>query len=100
MDFFINYLFEILATILLGVVSSGYRAMLKEFSKQRIEREAIKGLLRSSIISLHSRYTEKGEIPIYAQENVQEMYNCYDALGGNGTINKLFNEIMKLPTQR
>ena len=99
-EFVAKHLFELLVTLCLGIISSGYRAMLKEFSKQRIEREAIKSLLRSSLISLHGRYTEKGEIPIYAQENVQEMYSCYSALGGNGTGTKLYKELMNLPTQR
>ena len=59
-----------------------------------------KSLLRSEIITIHGRYVERGEIPIYAQENVQAMYEAYHELGGNGTVTKLVREIMELPTKK
>ena len=49
---------------------------------------------------MHGRYVERGEIPIYAQENVQAMYQAYHELGGNGTVTKLVREIMELPTRK
>ena len=87
-------------TAAVTVLGAGYRVALKEIGKQRVEREAIKSLLRSEIITIHGRYVERGEIPIYAQENVQAMYQAYHELGGNGTVTKLVREIMELPTRK
>lgn len=99
-DFIARHLFELLMTAAVAILGVGYRAALKEIGKQRVEREAIKSLLRSEIITNHGRYMEKGEIPIYAQENVQAMYEAYHSLGGNGTVTKLVREIMSLPTKK
>ena len=98
--FIAKHLFEILMSAAVGLLAAGYRLALKEIGKQKIERDAIKSLLRSEIITMHGRYTGKGEIPIYAQENVQAMYDAYHALGGNGTVTKLVHEIMELPTRK
>ena len=40
----------------------------------------------------------KEYIPIYAMENIGEMYKAYHRLGGNGTITKLVEELKKLPS--
>ena len=99
-EFIAKHLFELLMTAAVTVLGAGYRVALKEIGKQRVEREAIKSLLRSEIITIHGRYVERGEIPIYAQENVQAMYEAYHELGGNGTVTKLVREIMELPTKK
>jgi Zn/Cd-binding protein ZinT len=39
-------------------------------------------------------------MPLYARENVLEMYNAYHALGGNGAITKLMEEMENLPTHQ
>lgn len=98
--FIAKHLFELLMTAAVALLGAGYRVALKEIGKQRVERDAIKSLLRSEIITMHGRYVERGEIPIYAQENVQAMYEAYHELGGNGTVTKLVREIMALPTRK
>lgn len=98
--FIAKHLFELLMTAAVALLGTGYRLALKEIGKQRVERDAIKSLLRSEIITMHGRYVDKGEIPIYAQENVQAMYEAYHELGGNGTVTKLVKEIMELPTRK
>ena len=99
-EFIAKHLFELLMTAAVALLGAGYRGALKEIGKQRVEREAIKSLLRSEIITIHGRYVERGEIPIYAQENVQAMYQAYHELGDNGTVTKLVREIMELPTRK
>jgi hypothetical protein len=72
----------------------------KEMQRQA-EQEAIRAglqaVLRDRIIERYSHYEEKGRMPVYAMENVTKMYEAYHGLGGNGTITKLYNELMKLP---
>ena len=98
--FITKHLFELLMTAAVALLGAGYRVTLREISEQRVEREAILSLLRSEIITLHGRYTGKEDIPIYAQENVQAMYEAYNKLGGNGTVTKLVGDLMSLPTRK
>ena len=61
-------------------------------------RLGVQALLRDRIYQAHSHYMERGFYPIYARENVEEMYKQYHALGGNGTVTNLVREMDGLPT--
>lgn len=83
----------IVLTSLLGYVVW----LLKE---QKRERDAnAKGtmlLLRVQLIEYHDKYMKAQEIPSYAYDNFVEMYEAYHALGGNGMVTKMYNEIKEL----
>lgn len=68
--------------------------------KQKRDRDAnSKGtmlLLRVQLIEYHDKYMRLGEIPSYAYENFNEMYDAYHKLGGNGTVTKMKQEIEEL----
>ena len=53
-------------------------------------------LLRVQLIEYHDKYIKLGEIPSYAYDNFVEMYNAYHALGGNGMVTKMYNEIQEI----
>lgn len=53
-------------------------------------------LLRVQLIEYHDKYTQLGEIPSYAYQNFLEMYEAYHALGGNGMVTKMKEEIEEL----
>ena len=53
-------------------------------------------LLRVQQIEYHDKYMKLGEIPSYAYQNFQEMYDAYHQLGGNGMVTKMKNEIEEL----
>lgn len=53
-------------------------------------------LLRVQLIEYHDKYMVKGDIPSYAYDNFIEMYDAYHALGGNGMITKMKQEIEEL----
>lgn len=53
-------------------------------------------LLRVQLIEYHSKYMKEREIPSYAYDNFSKMYDAYHALGGNGTITKMYKEIQEL----
>lgn len=68
--------------------------------KQKRDRDAnSKGtmlLLRVQLIEYHDKYMRLGEIPSYAYENFNEMYDAYHKLGGNGMVTKTKQEIEEL----
>ena len=68
--------------------------------KDELFKTAIRAMLRQDIINAYDKYTQKGWAKVYVKDNVQEMYDCYHALGGNGTITHLVDEFMELPTRK
>ncbi len=80
------------------------RLMLKAVRQERNRNVAImrgtKALLRSQILNMYNHYYEEKEyFPIYARENVEELYRYYSLLGGNGTITQLIEKMRELPTE-
>ena len=57
-------------------------------------------LLRVQLIEYHDKYMKLGEIPSYAYQNFCEMYDAYHALGGNGMVTKMKQEIEELHIKR
>lgn len=53
-------------------------------------------LLRVQLIEYHDKYMKRKEIPSYAYQNFVEMYDAYHALGGNGMVTKMYEEIQEL----
>lgn len=71
--------------------------LLKQQKKERSANS--KGtmlLLRVQLIEYHNKYMALKEIPSYAYQNFVEMYDAYHALGGNGMITKMYEEIQEL----
>ena len=75
--------------------------MLKNQKKDRdANSKGTMLLLRVQLIEYHDRYTQMGEIPSYAYQNFMEMYDAYHALGGNGMVTKMKEEIEELHLKR
>lgn len=88
-------------TIALPIVLTSFMGYIVWLlKKQKKDRDAnSKGtmlLLRVQLIEYHDKYTALGEIPSYAYQNFCEMYDAYHALGGNGMITKMHEEIEEL----
>lgn len=62
-----------------------------------ILERADKCLLRGDIIRTYNRYMDKGYLPIYGEENLDEAFDVYEKLHGNGTIKDLVADLKKLP---
>ena len=56
----------------------------------------VRSLLRKEIIDYYNHYMDLGYIPIFAMENVIDMYRAYHRLGENGTITKIVDELKDL----
>lgn len=84
------------------LISLTCQLMFKAVRQERNRNEAImqgtKALLRSQILNMYNHYEEKEYFPIYARENVEELYRYYELLGGNGTITQLVKKMRELPT--
>lgn len=96
----ISYL---IPTILGGVIgwltTKVQKAKNAEDIKQAALEEGVKALLKNELVRRYREYELKGELSILDKEAIEEMFNQYKNLGGNGTVKKLFDELMELPTK-
>lgn len=84
-------------TIALPVVLGYIVWLLQQQKKSRDANErGTMLLLRVQLIEYHSKYMQQGEIPSYAYQNFEEMYEAYHDLGGNGMVKKMYEEIKTL----
>ena len=88
-------------TIALPIVLTAFMGYIVWLLKnQKSDRDAnSRGtmlLLRVQMIEYHNKYMALKEIPSYAYQNFMEMYDAYHALGGNGMVTKMKNEIEEL----
>lgn len=94
---------EIVKTVLTVVITAAVTGAITYLSLQLKMFKALKdgllSLLRAEIIRSHEKYTKREYCPIYAEDAITKAYNAYHALGGNGTITKLYNELMELPNE-
>ena len=54
-------------------------------------------LLRVQLIEYHKEWKQRGYITKHGIENFLEMYDSYHALGGNGMVTHLLEEVKELP---
>lgn len=76
------------------------KVLEKKIQEQELVRQGLQALLRSEIIREHDRWTDKNYCPVYARDNIQNLYNKYHGLGENGVIDNLVERIYELPTEK
>lgn len=85
-------------TIVLPILL-GYIVWL--LKRQKRDRDAnSKGtmlLLRVQLIEYHEEWMSRGYVTKHGIENFLEMYAAYHALGGNGMVTHLLEEVNELP---
>ena len=60
-------------------------------------KEGVKCILRDALIERHTQFTQLGYISTHGLQNWLAMYSAYKALGGNGLIDHMKDEIEELP---
>lgn len=94
---------EIFLTILASVLaSSGLWALLQTLivnkqTKDTSERKALLALLHDRIYTEAKHRIAEKTISTEDYDNLRYLYEPYKALGGNGTCERLMNEVNRLP---
>lgn len=89
------------AVTLINVLFTALVSAKRRSSERTEQFEAgLQCLLRAEIIRSHEKYMDKGYCPVYAREALSREYEAYHALGGNGTITDLYQQITALPTDK
>lgn len=90
---------QLILTILTSILaSSGLWAFLgTRLERNNAERELIVGIGHIELVFFGMQYIERGWITREEYETMQDLYNPYIKLGGNGSGKKIMAEIEKLP---
>lgn len=92
----LSYLIPTILGGIMGFIST----KLKRNKKRDLAIEnGVQALLRNEIIRRYREFELKGEIPILDKENLEEMFEQYKNLGGNGTVKKMMDELLSLETK-
>ena len=63
-------------------------------------RKGVRALLRADLIRLYNKYHDDlGYCPVYVKQSLEDEYQQYHALKGNGVGTNLYNSLMALPTE-
>ncbi len=93
---------EMIITIIVSVLgSSGMWAFLQsKFDKNNAKTKMILGLGHDRIIYLCEKYIKRGCLTHDEYENLYEyLFKPYKGMGGNGTAERLIEEVKKLPVR-
>lgn len=91
----IQTIINIIAGAVISYIFALYRAKKKENDALKA---GVQALLRDRIIQAYNHYVcEKGWVPIYAKESIAACYKSYEALGDNGVIDSLMEQLNELP---
>lgn len=75
-----------------------YRKREEERESKEIARDNLQlAVARAMLIRECNHYISKGYAPLYAVDSVNEMYQAYHALGGNGAVTGVYNDFSNLP---
>lgn len=86
---------NIIAGAIISYLFALYRAKKKE---NNALKAGLQALLRDRIIQAYNHYCDdKKWIPIYALESINACFRSYEALGENGVINGLMEQLNDLP---
>lgn len=82
----------------LGIIAAALICYVRGVKKKQDALKAgLQALLRAEIVRSYDKYSERGSITLHGLEAVDLMYKSYHALGGNGTITKLMDDMRELP---
>lgn len=101
LEFIAKYWLE----VLFGAVSTGVSVALRNVNKRlKEERErnqaienGLRDVLRLQILDNYEKANADGKISVSRKDAIDSAYKSYHALGGNGTITQIHNEIMEMP---
>ena len=89
-----------LELVLGGVISVATGLYKKAMRRQKAIEDGVRDMLRLTILDNYERSKQAGVISVSRKDAIDSAYNSYHALGGNGTITQIHNEIMAMPIMR
>lgn len=99
-EFVAKYWIEFLFGLIVAALSAGYAKISKRLKDEKKRNEAIENgvrdILRMQILDTYDKCKANGTISVSRKDAIDSAYNSYHALGGNGTITQVHNELMAM----
>lgn len=94
---FIGVLIGVLTAVILSFKAEWKSTKEAELAENEIIKESIKEILGKLLDDMYVRFTEQEWIPLDKLHQARRIYDCYHALGGNGTGTTEIQKLEKLP---
>lgn len=94
---------DIIVTIIGSVIASSafWEFLIKKSEKNDVKTKMLVGLAHDRITYLGMKYIERGWVSQDEYENLYNyLYSPYKELGGNGSAERVMNEVKKLEIRR
>jgi hypothetical protein len=86
----------IITLVAMPAIGYLYKQLRASAYRQAAMKQGIRALLRDRIVQAYYHYAERGWITLHGLENVEALYREYHALGGNGTVTKIVEDLREL----
>lgn len=108
-----RYWIEWLFGLVIAILGACYKRLSGKFAKDKAAREAqtqqdareiqalkdgMRALLRRTIVEDCERAALNGWCDTTGKDIIQDMYDCYSALGGNGVVTPMVQHVMTMPS--
>lgn len=80
-----------------AVIAAGGALLKRTITRQKAIENGVQDLLRLEILDNYERSKQEGKISVARKDAIDSAYKSYHALGGNGTITRVHEEIMEMP---
>ena len=101
LEFIMKYWLECVFGLIVTGLTAGVTRINKKLKEERVRNQAIENgvrdILRMQILDTYERCKAAGEISVSRKDAIDSAYKSYHALGGNGTITQVHNELMEMP---
>lgn len=81
----------------LGFIKVFWNVYKDRKKRSNAMNNGMRSILRAEIKNICIKAEEKGYLPVYAVESLNDMFSAYSALGGNGAIKELYLATLRLP---
>ena len=99
LEFIIKYWLQCLFGLICGAMGYILKKIFGLYKRQKAVEKGVQDLLRNELIRRYREYEIKKEISILDKENIEHMFTEYKNLGGNGTVEKMYEDLLELPTK-
>lgn len=95
-DFIVKYWLQFVFGIIATIIATMFKRIESYKKKLDSTQSGVKALLKTRIIENYTRIIERGFITLEEKESINDMYNEYKNLGGNGVVSDVINELSGL----
>lgn len=86
----LKWLITFILGSIIGIIGTKLKA---ETKKNKALNNAVQSLLRDRLIEKYRQFKSKGQMTILDKENIDHLYTEYRNLGGNGTVEELYEDM-------